>query len=121
MRLLLVAEDPRKFSDWYKSQQSPARQPAGDAAKRGREVFLTSSCVLCHTIQGTTAAARFGPDLSHVGARRMIAAGALTNNPPSLKQWIYNPQRFKAGVHMPQNGLRSDDLDGLAEYLYSLK
>jgi cytochrome c oxidase subunit 2 len=121
MRLLLVAEEPQKFSEWYKGQQSPAREPPNDTAKHGKEVFLTSSCVLCHTIQGTTAAARFGPELTHVGSRQMIAAGTLTNNPPSLKEWILNPQRFKEGVHMPQNGLRDDDLNALAEYLFSLK
>jgi cytochrome c oxidase subunit 2 len=121
MRLTLVAEDPSKFAEWYKAQQQTPPEPPGDSEKRGKQLFLTTSCVLCHTIQGTTAAATVGPDLSHIASRRMIGAGTLTNESHSLSVWISNPQRFKAGAKMPQNNFRPDDLNNLVAYLGTLK
>jgi cytochrome c oxidase subunit 2 len=121
MRLTLIAEEPEKFSEWYKAQQQTPSEPSGDDEKRGKQLFLTTSCMLCHTVQGTTSAATVGPDLTHVASRRMIGAGTLTNGPTALAQWITNPQHFKPGVKMPQNNFQPDDLQKLVAYLNSLK
>jgi cytochrome c oxidase subunit 2 len=103
MRLTLVAEEPSKFAEWYKAQQQTPPEPSGDPEKRGKQLFLTTSCVLCHTIQGRLRPATVGPDLTHIASRRMIGAGTLTNEPAALSQWILNPQLFKPGIKMPQN------------------
>jgi cytochrome c oxidase subunit II len=121
MRLTLIAEEPEKFAAWYKSQQQTPPEPSDDSQRRGKELFLTTSCVLCHTVQGTGAAARVGPDLTHVGARRMIGAGTLTNEPGALSAWIANPQVFKPGAKMPQNAFKPDDLQKIVAYLSTLK
>jgi cytochrome c oxidase subunit 2 len=121
MRLRLIAEEPSKFSSWYQAQQQTPPEPSGDAEKRGKQLVVSTSCVLCHKIQGTTAAATFGPDLTHVAGRHMLAAGTLTNEPSSLAQWIKDPARFKPGTKMPQNNFRDDDLTNIVAYLRTLK
>jgi len=82
---------------------------------------MTSSCVLCHAIQGTDASATAGPDLTHVASRDTIAAGALRNTPANLSSWILAPQRFKLGVMMPATQLPPEDLSALTAYLGSLQ
>jgi cytochrome c oxidase subunit 2 len=90
-------------------------------AHRGLQVFLASPCVMCHAIQGTSAGATFGPDLTHLASRRTIAAGTLPNTRGNLAGWIVDPQRIKPGANMPPNGLHPEDLQALLTYLQGLK
>jgi cytochrome c oxidase subunit 2 len=121
MRLLVVAESRGAFDGWLAQQRQPAAEPADDRARRGREVFLSGPCVLCHTITGTPAAARVGPDLTHLAGRTTIAAGILPNTPGHLAGWILDPQRIKPGVHMPSMALEAADLQALLAYLGTLR
>ena len=45
---------------------------------------------MCHTIRGTTAGSRVGPDLTHLASRSTIAAGMLPNTIGNLGGWIMN-------------------------------
>jgi cytochrome c oxidase subunit 2 len=90
-------------------------------AARGREVFLTHSCLMCHTIRGTDAGSRVGPDLTHMASRNMIAAETLPNATGALAGWILDPQRIKPGTQMPPNPLGADDLNAVVTYLRSLQ
>ena len=66
-----------------------ARQrSAGDAVAEGRPVFMRNACMNCHTIAGTVATGRFGPDLTHLVSRDTIASGAGSKHPENLRQWI---------------------------------
>jgi cytochrome c oxidase subunit II len=121
MRLVVQAVAPKEFESWKQQQLAPAREPATDEERRGREVFETSSCVLCHAIQGTSAAATIGPELTHIGSRTMLAAGTLPNDQTNLASWILAPQRIKPGAQMPATPLASADLAALSTYLASLK
>jgi cytochrome c oxidase subunit 2 len=89
--------------------------------RRGQEVFLASSCVMCHAIGGTPAGSRIGPDLTHLAGRRTIAAGTLPNTRGNLAGWIVNPQAIKPGAKMPPNDLSPDDLQALLAYLETLR
>lgn len=86
----------------------------------GREVFLKSSCPLCHTIRGTRALATVGPDLTHVGSRETLA-GILPNSRGNLAGWILNPNNLKPGTAMPPTHLEARELDALVSFLESLK
>lgn len=121
MAFWVVAVPDTAFNRWYASQLQPAPEPADSQIARGREVFLTSSCVMCHAIQGTPAGSRVGPDLTHVASRRSLAAGALPNVRGHLAGWILDPQRQKPGVRMPPNALEPRDLDALLRYLETLR
>jgi cytochrome c2 len=99
-----------------------ARQFPGIAVKqRGQQVFLNYACVYCHQIRGTTAAGQNGPDLTHFGSRRGIAANTLRNNLGNLAGWIVDPQSSKPGNHMATIAVQPEDLQPLIEYLESLK
>jgi cytochrome c oxidase subunit 2 len=121
MGFLVVAEPPDQFANWLAQQRDTAKTPTDSLARRGQEVFLASSCVMCHAIAGTPAGSRIGPDLTHLASRRTIAAGTLPNTRGNLAGWIMDPQSIKPGARMPATQLRPDDLLALLVYLESLK
>lgn len=109
------------FSTWLEKQAKSSREPITEAEQHGREVFLKSSCIMCHTIRGTTAMASVAPDLTHLGSRSSLAAGSVENNPSTLASWILNPQHIKPGSHMPASIIAGEDLGDLIQYLQSLE
>jgi cytochrome c oxidase subunit 2 len=121
MAFTVVAEAPERFAAWAEAQRKPAPEPAEAAQKRGRELFLTGPCVMCHAIAGTTAAARKAPDLTHIATRPTLGAGTIGNNEANLAAWITDPQKIKPGVNMPANPLKPEDLKALVAYLESLE
>jgi cytochrome c oxidase subunit II len=121
MAFLVVADRPDSFDMWLARQRDTALTPTDQLTQRGQEVFLGSSCVMCHAISGTPAGARVGPDLTHLASRRTIAAGTLPNTRGNLAGWIVNPQQIKPGTRMPPNQLNPADLQALLAYLESLK
>jgi cytochrome c oxidase subunit 2 len=121
MAMLVVAQPRDSFDRWLAAQRDSARTPADSTASRGQEVFLAASCVMCHSIRGTPAGSRIGPDLTHFASRRTIAAGTLPNTRGNLAGWILDPQRIKPGSRMPPNQLSPDDLHALLAYLESLR
>jgi cytochrome c oxidase subunit 2 len=76
---------------------------------------------MCHTIRGTIAGSRLGPDLTHIASRSSLGAGTLPNNVGNLAAWIADPQGIKPGCQMPPNELSSDDQQALLAYLESLQ
>jgi cytochrome c oxidase subunit 2 len=86
----------------------------------GRRVFETSACVNCHTIAGTAANGKFGPDLTHLMSRKTIAAGAAANTQENLRSWVADPHTIKPGALMPAMQLEQQDVDALVAYLLSL-
>jgi cytochrome c oxidase subunit 2 len=121
MAFLVIADGPDSFATWLARQRDTAMTPTDELTRRGQEVFLTSSCVMCHAISGTPAGSRIGPDLTHLASRRTIAAGTLPNTRGNLAGWILDPQRIKPGTRMPPNQLEPADLHALLAYLESLE
>ncbi|HYK20186.1 MAG TPA: cytochrome c oxidase subunit II [Pyrinomonadaceae bacterium] len=121
MALWVVAEPQEQFNAWRQNQTQGSIPPTTDSQKHGQQVFLTSTCVMCHAINGTPAGSNFGPNLTHVASRNTIAAATLSNTRDHLGQWIKDSQSFKPGNRMPQNTLNDSDLQSLLDYLQSLK
>jgi cytochrome c oxidase subunit II len=121
MQLLVIAEPPDVFETWQQAQRRPAATPATPLAQRGHDVFMSGPCVLCHTILGTQAGGRLGPDLTHLASRATLAAGTLPNTIGHLAGWIVDPQGVKPGARMPANSLGADDLQSLLAYLGELR
>jgi cytochrome c oxidase subunit II len=120
MRMNVIAYNQPDFQAWVARQQQPAT-PSTELAQTGAEIFQRSACVGCHTIQGTSAQGRIGPELSHFGSRTTLASGILTNTPEHLAEWLRDPQAVKAGNKMPTLNLPPNEVDALVEYLHSLK
>jgi cytochrome c oxidase subunit II len=117
----VIAVSPAEFEAWAEAQRKSAAEPASDEARRGRELFMTGSCMMCHAIQGTNANGRKAPDLTHVASRSRLGAGAIANTPQELAAWIADPHKAKPGVDMPAHPLDAADLQALVAYLQELR
>jgi cytochrome c oxidase subunit II len=120
MALLVVALPPADFEKWRERQHAPATESADPRVVRGREVFLSGPCAACHTVNGTPAGGRLGPDLTHIASRSTLAAGTLPNDRARMADWISNPQHVKPGANMPAIQLAPPEMDALLAYLESL-
>lgn len=121
MKLIVFVDTPEAFAAWQAAQRSPAPEPTTERQRHGRDIFLTRTCVMCHTLPGTTARSRVGPTLGGLASRRTLGAGELANTRDHLRNWIVDPQALKPGVRMPQNNLPSEDIEALLDYLETLK
>jgi cytochrome c oxidase subunit 2 len=121
MALWIVADPQDQFNAWRQNQTQSSVPPSNDSQRYGQQVFLSSSCVMCHAIGGTTAGANFGPNLTHVSSRNTIAAATLSNTREHLMRWVVDSQQFKPGNKMPQNNIGQNELEALVDYLQSLK
>jgi cytochrome c oxidase subunit II len=121
MRERAIIQSPSDFQAWLTSQQQPAAQPTDPTAAEGGQLFQTRGCAACHTIAGTPAQGKVGPNLTHVASRGVIAGSILENTPQELRAWLKDPPGIKPGSIMPDLGLNDHELDVLVAYLQSLK
>ncbi|MFZ0395562.1 MAG: cytochrome c oxidase subunit II [Terracidiphilus sp.] len=89
--------------------------------QNGQLVFERQACISCHTIRGTVANGRYGPDLTHLMSRVTLGAGAALNTPGDLLQWIADPNTFKPGCLMPAMHLTDRQNQQITAYLLTLK
>ena len=106
------------------AQLREASDTTGDSQavtpQQGRRVFEQQACINCHTVSGTVADGRYGPDLTHLMTRSTIAAGAATNTPANLLAWITDPNDIKEGSLMPAMHLTDLENKQITAYLLSL-
>jgi cytochrome c oxidase subunit 2 len=119
MRFEVVVEPMDKFQAWLEQQQAPVAAKTGEAAK-GEQVFMNGVCIGCHTVDGTKARGKVGPDLTHFASRSVFAGATLTNNTENLRRWLSDPQKVKPGNLMKMPPLKPDQIDALIAYLQSL-
>jgi len=119
MLIRVVVHPPDEFERWVRAQQQSASVETSTAA--GRKVFFANSCVNCHSIGGTSAQGRFGPDLTHLMSRETLAAGAVPNTTDNLRLWVRDPQKIKIGCLMPNMQLTDAEVDQVVAYLQTLK
>lgn len=134
MRFLVVAESPGAFRSWSDNERrlqgfgsaavptvAPGAQPS--LVQQGATLFASGACITCHTVRGTQAAGKIGPELTHFGSRKSIAANTLPKDSDgvNLKRWLRNPQAVKPGALMPNLNLSEADIEAISAYLESLK
>jgi cytochrome c oxidase subunit 2 len=120
MAFYVMAEDIARFDAWRDAQRQPAKA-AGAEADAGKTVFL-ASCPACHTVRGTPAEGKLGPDLTHFASRLSLGAGILPNRPGTVGGWITSSQHLKPGNLMPEfRQFTSAELHALVAYLGSLE
>lgn len=157
---VVVLNNSNDFMTWVTTQQQVATTPADKTslAAKGAQVFLNSGCTGCHGIVGVDVKGYYdpmkscantqaqptdaeqckvGPNLTHFGARGLIAGGVLTNNAADcnpgvdsyntllqkchLAQWLNDPQGIKPGNDMQIGQLTPEQITQLVAYLESLK
>lgn len=159
MNFEVVAKNSSDFNTWVTKQQQDGLAPAaGSAADNGQKIYL-QQCYVCHGIKGSgdskfasryydpkvycdsvgnnvdANACKVGPNLTHFGARGLIAGGVLTNNTDAcgpdqtpaqllqnchLAQWLNDPQGIKPGNDMNIGQLTPQQISDLVAYLESL-
>jgi cytochrome c oxidase subunit 2 len=125
MQMMVVAETEADFEAWAARMKEPENAvPAeGTLEAHGYNTFMTGGCMACHSIAGTTATfGTIGPDLTGIGARWKIGAGAAENSSEHLARWIQDSESFKPGSKMtPFPHIAGEDLEALVAYLQSLE
>jgi len=119
MLLRVVVQSPEDFEKWTAAQRLDATSDSHVEAARA--MFLSLSCVNCHTVSGTSASGTFGPDLSHLMSRANLGSGVIPNTSENLRAWVKDPQEIKPGNLMPNMQLNARELDEVVAYLSSLK
>lgn len=117
MILDVQAHEEEDFASWLQArreqQVSALPGPAGDV--------FAARCGQCHRVAGVSEGNR-APDLSDVGARSMLGAGVLSNEPGALLRWLHEHQRLKPGNAMPlHDDLDPDHLSTIADWLETLR
>lgn len=135
MRYKVIALNPERYKTFVDAATaySAPTPAAGSAEERGMNLFMqgkpapagatipgATACAACHTVKGTSAAGKSGPDLSFFGTRRTLGAGmwetAITRDGQyvtdqwsdpvitgHLRNWIKHSSRLdvKPGSLMP--------------------
>jgi cytochrome c oxidase subunit 2 len=119
MRFNVIVESQDQFNAWAAAQKEKAAP--SDMLTKGLDTFTKLGCQACHTIDGTAAQGKVGPNLTHLASRKSIAAGSFDLTTANLRAWITNPQGLKPGVAMPTLAMSPDQVDALMAMLQSLK
>jgi len=119
MLLRVIVHPDGGFERWVADQQRVAVDDP--AVRAGRDVFLSTACINCHTVRGTVATGRFGPDLTHLMSRATLGAGVAPLDQDNLRAWVTNPDHLKQGARMPAMGLDPRRIDLLVAYLATLR
>jgi len=110
-----------EFDAWLSGLARPVAAPDGAELRHGRELFVSLGCGTCHAVRGLSEG-RLGPDLTQIGSRRTIAAGALPGGVGNIAAWIASAQHLKPGNLMPSyDRLAGPELRAVAAYMESLK
>ncbi len=121
MALMVIAVTPEDFAAWVAQRQKPQILADNPTLQQGQKAFMDEGCGECHTIRGTPAQGKVGPDLTHIGSRSSLGAGVIANSYGSLAGWVANPQALKPGNRMPPSYIKAEDYHPLITYLMSLE
>ena len=120
MQFQVVVETPEQFKTWVSEQQAPPVAMTGDAAT-GEQLFMNGACVGCHTVNGSKAQGKVGPNLTHLASRKYFAGDVFEINSTNLTRWLSDPPAMKPGTAMPNLHLSQNDIKALVAYLTRLK
>jgi cytochrome c oxidase subunit 2 len=122
MLITLVAHPVSEYTAWARSAVRDADLINLPETKAGRELFFSLACVGCHTIKGTPAGGKVGPELTHLMSKKSIAGGALSPvNEENLRRWVKNPPAVKPSTQMPNLGLSDQQVNDIVLFLMTLK
>jgi cytochrome c oxidase subunit 2 len=119
MAMRVYADPPARFRAWLAGESKPLA--AGAQQQPGFQAFTNNQCASCHTLRGTSARGRIGPDLTHLMSRKTLGALTVPNTRSYLGAWVLDPQHFKPGNKMPALQISGRDFTELMTFLRSLQ
>jgi len=134
MRTRAIVQPLAEFEKWTAALQAPPA-PAGGLAAQGQQLFFgAAGCLACHTIAGTAAQGKVGPNLTRYGSRTTVGAGILENSDGNTAAWVYDLRSLKpveeGALFMPSFGelpasdprrLSRQDAEAIAAYLRGMR
>jgi len=121
MAFSIVADEAENYEAWRQAQLSSQAPPDNEGPEsQVQRLAFQRHCGACHTVRGTAAGGRLGPDLTHVMSRQRIGSGILPNTPGWLEAWVADPQHFKPGAKMPVLDLTGPQFHAATSYLSTL-
>jgi cytochrome c oxidase subunit II len=123
MLITIVAHPQNEYATWAKTAIDDANRLNDPRTKAGRDTFLASACVGCHTVKGTPAAGKVGPELTHIASKPNIGGVLTPVNQENLIKWISDAPSIKPGILMPRfKGVLTDQqINDIAQWLLTLK
>lgn len=118
MRLHVEALPREAYEEWLEARRSPPERVVEPGAPR--EAFV-SHCGSCHRVAGVSDG-RGGPDLSDVGSRATLGAGAMVMEPGAIADWLAHHQAIKPGNRMPRHDdVEAETLAAMGDWLETLR
>jgi cytochrome c oxidase subunit II len=123
MLITVVAHPQSEYASWAQTAVADADRLNDPATAAGRTAFLSGACAGCHTVKGTTAVGKVGPELTHIASKPNIAGVLSPVNQENLTKWVHNAPSIKPGVVMPKfEGVLPDQtIDQIVQWLLTLK
>jgi cytochrome c oxidase subunit 2 len=125
MLITIVAHPQNEFATWAAAEVANQERLKDPATAAGREAFLAGACAGCHTVKGTKAAGKVGPELTHLMSKQPSnIAGVLSPiNQENLTRWVRNAPSIKPGTVMPkfEGAIPDDQINQIVQWLLTLK
>jgi cytochrome c oxidase subunit 2 len=126
MKMRLVAHTGSGYQEWLRNEAGAAPTPRDSSVMLGKQLVTKGACAGCHTLRygaakDSTTMGRTGPNLTHFGRRRYLAAGILENNAENLTRWLKDPPAVKPGSKMPNLNLKDEEIRYIVAYLQTLQ
>ncbi|OLC19140.1 MAG: cytochrome c oxidase subunit II [Chloroflexi bacterium 13_1_40CM_68_21] len=123
MLITIVAHPQTEYATWAKAAIDDANRLNDPRTKVGRDTFLASACIGCHTVKGTPAAGKVGPELTHIASKPNIAGVLSPVNQENLTKWVSDAPSIKPGTLMPRfKGVLTDQqINDIVQWLLTLK
>ena len=125
MLITVVAHPQSEYAAWAASEVELQNLLNDPATQKGRDAFLAGACAGCHTVKGTKAAGKVGPELTHLMSKQPSnIAGVLSPiNQENLTRWVRNAPAVKPGTLMPkfEGAIPDDQINQIVQWLLTLK
>jgi len=123
MLITIVAHPQNEYAAWAKTALEEYVRATAPETKAGHDAFLSGACAGCHTVKGTTAAGKVGPELTHIASKPNIAGVLSPVNQENLTKWVHNAPSLKPGTLMPkfEGQLPDKTIDDIVQWLLTLK
>ena len=123
MSIRVIVQTPPTSTAGSPASSGRPVEPASESAASGQVVFQREACAGCHTIAAPTRTGTVGPNLTDVGARTTLGAGAIENTPANLR--TVDPRRAGGEAGRARcrrsTSLSDRDVADIVAYLESLK
>jgi cytochrome c oxidase subunit 2 len=122
MLITVTAHAESEYATWAQGAVRLQELLEDPATAAGKTAFETGACAGCHTVKGTRAGGKVGPELTKFAAQNNIA-DVLPMSPENIERWVRNAPAIKPNILMPKfEGVLPDQtIKDIVQFLQVLK